>query len=202
MPRVFLSICLASWLMLAYSGSAQAITIALLPDSQEVDVNAPVHVDLTISGLTDGAAPSLSGFDLNVMYDPTILSFAGVSGVNFGDQLDLFGMGSVRSVDDSTAGTINLFELSLDLPEDLNSLQTSSFSLVSLTFDSLLERMSTLSVAVNELVDANGDPLAADVTAANINVIAATAVPEPATPLLLLSGIAILFWPRLHNRGC
>jgi len=192
MHRVKLSIGLAWWLLLAYAGPAHSITIDVIPDFQEVDVGTSVSVDVTISGLGDTTAPSLSSFDLNINYDPARLFFVGVGGASFGDQLDLFGLGSMRLVDDSVPGIVNLFELSFDLPDDLNNLQLPSFTLATLTFDTIGAGTSALTVAINALADANGDPLTADLQGAVINAVSINAVPEPTTALLMGAGLVAL----------
>ncbi len=192
MHRVKLLIGLAWWLLLAYASPAHSIAIDVIPDFQEVDVGTSVSVDITISGLDDTTAPSLSSFDLDIDYDPTRLFFTGVGGVSFGDQLDLFGLGSIRVIDDSAADIVNLFELSLDSPDDLNNLQLSSFSLATLTFDTIGAGTSAMTVAINALVDANGDPLTADLQGASINAVAVSAVPEPTTALLMVAGLTAL----------
>lgn len=182
MHRIILSICLVCGLLLANSYPVQAITIDLTPDYQEVGVNTPVSVDIIISGLGDGLPPSLSVFDLDIVYDPSMLSLGGIS---FGGQLDLFGFGSMQMVDDSTPGVVNLYELSFEAPDDLNAMQLPSFTLATLTFDTILEGISALAIEVNALGDASGDLLIADLNGAQIN-----AVPIPGAILLFCSGLA------------
>jgi hypothetical protein len=197
MFRKLLTTLLFCGLMPAATAPVHAITIELLPVLQEVNTGTPVSVDLNVSGLGDAAAPSLGSFDLSIFYDPAILAFPGSSGLSFGNQLDLFGLGSLQSFDDSTPGIVNLFELSLDLADDLNSLQLSSFTLATLTFDTPFEGMSSLSATVNALGDAYGAPLTAEVSAAEVHVVSATVVSEPASLLLLVTGLLGLGWRRL-----
>jgi hypothetical protein len=196
MLRIILSVCLSYLLMLTYTAPAQAITIDLLPEQQEVDVNTSASVEIMISGLFDGAAPSLGVFDLNIMYDTSMLSFSGLSGVTFGDQLDLSGFGSAQAIDNNSPGLINLFELSFDLPDSLNNLQQPSFTLATLTFETIAAGISKLGLEVNTLGDANGDPLTADTNGAEIKVVQSTLIPEPASLLLLLTGMAGMYWLR------
>lgn len=163
---------------------ASAITIGFTPSSQLVSVGSTTTVDLLITGLGDGVAPSLGAFDLDVGFDPSILSF---SGATFGNQLDLLGLGSLQLMTPGV-GTVNLFELSFDIADDLDTLQAGSFLLATLTFDAIGGGSSPLIISVNALGDSLGDPLQADLIAGDISSIAA--VPEPSTLMLLGLGLA------------
>jgi hypothetical protein len=167
-------------LVIFVTPNSEAITIAFNPLSQVVSVGSPANVDLEISGLGNGVAPSLGTFDLNVDFNPAIL---GLSTVTFGNQLDILGLGSIQSVTSGT-GTVNLLEISLDSPDDLNALQADTFVLAYLTFDTLEVGTSPLSLSITALGDASGNPLIADVQGGSIS-----AVPEPATLFLLASGL-------------
>lgn len=173
---------------------ASAIIIEFNPSPQSVSVGSTTTVDVVISGLGDSTAPSLGTFDLDVGFDPSILSF---NGATFGNQLDLFGLGSLQSMI-SGIGTINLFELSFDFADDLNTLQASSFLLATLSFDTLASGNSLLSITVNALGDSVGDPLQADLVAGNIGVQSVSAIPEPAS--LPLIGIGMLSMIALAMR--
>ena len=126
---------------------ASATTINFSPSSQSVNVGTTTTVDLVISGLGGGAAPSLGTFDLDIGFDSSILSF---SSATFGNQLDLFGLGDINSVTPGV-GTINLFELSLESAADLDSLQAGAFTLATLSFTALSNGSSPLSISVNAL---------------------------------------------------
>jgi hypothetical protein len=160
-------------LFMYYSNTAAhaAIALQIVPLSQQARVGTPVTVAIMISGLGDFTAPSLGTFDLNINFDPAILA---VSSVNFGDpilkdQLNVLGVGSITSTKLGT-GFVNLFELSLDTPADLNALQHGAFSVAIVTFTPLAAGISPVSFAVNTLGDASGEPLTAELAGGSIDV--------------------------------
>ncbi|MEE9398524.1 MAG: hypothetical protein V3V31_16115 [Methylococcales bacterium] len=176
--------------LLMTSGMVQAISIGFNPVSQSVTTGDTIITDVVISDLGSGAAPSIGTYDLDITFDDSHLSFVSTS---FGNQLDLFGLGSTASDILTGAGVLNLFELSFDLPADLDALQADSFSLATLTFDVLTTNSSALGIVVNALGDSLANPLTADVAAGNITSTDLTVtVPEPAVLLLLLPGLIAL----------
>lgn len=171
---------------------SHAITIGFDPISQTVPVGSPVTVDLFISGLGDGTAPSLGTFDLVISFDPMILNF---SAVIFGPYLgDPLSGEAYTDFLDSGTGVLNVFELSyLDensasgpfyMPPYLEEMQRGSFSLASLTFDTLALGTSPLNLSIIALGDAWGGSLSAEIQNGSVS-----AVPEPATILLIASGL-------------
>ncbi len=182
------SICYGLFLVVTFLlgiSSARAITLGFEPANQDVPFGASVEVGVALSDLGAGTTPSLGTYDLDISFDPAVLGFTGVS---FGDpvlgnQLDLFGLGSVQS-SDLGGGVVNVFELSLDLITDLIALQAGDFTLFTLSFDTLSRGISPLSISINALGDENGNPLDADTTAGSISV------PEPDSLLLLGLGLA------------
>ena len=178
-------------------GIAHAISLSFVPAVQEVGVGTPLAVALVVSGLGDGTAPSLSAFDLDVLFDPLLLS---VNSVAFGDpvlgdQLDLFGLGSLTGVTPGV-GSVNLFALSFDDPLDLDSLQAESFTLATVTFDTLATGTSALELSINALGDAVGNALTAEVLSGSVTA-TSTPVPEPGSLLLLGSGlVGLVGWRK------
>jgi hypothetical protein len=181
-------IVIGAVLVLSLTGRAGAATLRIDPATQDVMIGSNVNVGVAISGLGDGAPPSLSTFDLDVTFGQDILSFVGFTFGDpiLGDQLDLSGVGSIRGIS-TGAGTANLFELSLDNAADLTAFQASSFTLGTLRFNALSGGEGTIGISVNAAGDANGDPLTAETLGGRV-VVNAVSVPEPASFLLLLGG--------------
>jgi hypothetical protein len=163
---------------------AQAAMITVEPAFQQVSVGDSVDVALNISGLGDGTAPSVGIFDLDVTWDATILALQHVTYGDpvLGDQLDPFGLGSVQAVLD-LPGYANVFELSLDSPMDLDVMQADSFTMATLTFDTLAVGISPVDVTVLSLGDALGDAIPVQVAGGAVNPI-----PEPSPEVLFSLG--------------
>ena len=163
MMRKLCPIVLVLGLLVFLSTTAvQAASITLEPGAQSVVVGTPVDVAVRISGLPGpGAAPSLSTFDLDISFDPGFVLFdsAVFGDPVLGDQLDLFGFGSITAATPG-AGIVNLFELSFDLPGDLVALQEPSFILATLTFNTIAVGTSPVGVAINALGDELGNDVA------------------------------------------
>jgi hypothetical protein len=163
---------------------AEALTIALEPSAQTVAVGDSFDVKLTLSGLPAGAAPSLGVYDIDVLFDTSILSLSGVTFGDpvLGDQLALV-FGSITSATPIPVG-VNLFELSLDTVAVLSTLQAGSFTLATLSFDAISLGTSALTPSIIGLGNQLGNPLVAD----EVVGASATAVPEPSSAILFLAG--------------
>ena len=171
--------------------SANAAVITVQPTSNTVSVGNTLEVAIIVSDLGTASAPSIGVFDLNLTFDPAILSFVSSA---FGNQLDLFSLGSDQLIDDSIAGVVNAFELSFDLATDLDTLQTPSFTLVTFTFQALTEGSTALIVAFNALGDSLGNPIqitGINNESINVAMIGNSEVPLPAAAWFMISGIGI-----------
>jgi hypothetical protein len=194
--KKILKMTLGAIYLLVAALPSYAITMSLSPTSKVVNVGQSMQFDLVISGLGAGVAPSLGTYDVNINFDPGILGF---SGAVFGDpilgnQLDLFGLGSINAATPGV-GTVNLFELSLDDPTDLDLLQSENFTLATLSFSALSSGTSVLGININALGDALGDPLTAQLIGARATVNQATnanQVPEPNGLALAMAGLLAL----------
>ena len=194
--KIVSSISMAILLWLPVS-SALAVAITITPVSQTITLGNTAAIDIGISGLGDHSSPSLGVFDLDILFNPAILSFNSVvfGDPILGDQLDLMGFGSLTDVK-TVSGSINLFELSLDSSADLDSLQSGAFILARILFNSLSIGDSALQVVINDLGDAKGAAITAAVSDANVTV---SAIPEPNSIFLIISGllaILIFHWKQ------
>ena len=178
-----------------FNSELLGVMIEITPSNQQVLVGSSFEVELFISDLGDFVAPSVGTYDLDIDFDPTVVSF---DSVVFGDpvlgnQLDLFGFGSIQD-ENSGGGVINVFELSLDLPIDLDLLQAESFALATLTFNAVSAGTSQLSLTTNAVGDALGNPLVTTVGSASVQAV----VPEPSTVILL--GMGVIAVVARHRR--
>ena len=181
------------------AATAEAITLSLNPSSTNPSVGSTLMVDVDISGLGSGTAPSLGAYDLDIGFDTGVLSLLGAP--VFGNQLDL-GFGSLTDFIPGS-GTINLSEVSLAFdPADLDDNQADSFTLATLSFDVIGPGTSLLTLGIIDLGDANGDPLTASIQNASITTPSTppgpgNGIPEPATLWLLAFGLAgCLTWRK------
>lgn len=175
--------------ILAYA-SAQAAVLSVLPSSQTVNSGDTLSVDLRMSDLGDGTSPSIGVFDIDLLFDPLLLSFGSAT---YGTGLDVLGLGSLQ-IATLGVGSVNLFELSFDTIDDLNTLQPAAFTLATLTFTALADGTSVLTLFVNALGDAEGSSLPATLQNGSVTVGSPppTPVPEPESYALLLAGLFIL----------
>ena len=183
------TLCLASV-------SANAVEIFFDPASQMVDLGDSVSVDVVITDLGDLTAPALTTFDVDVLFDDSLLS---VTGVTFGTGLDTGSFGSIQS-DFGFPGGHNVFEISLEDSADLIASQPSEFVLFTLTFDTLGVGTSPLTLNIQDLGDEQSNFVSADTRTGEIQIKQpSSAIPVPATFALMGFGLAALGYKR--HRG-
>lgn len=170
--------CACVFTVVMFASSVQAATISIVPSSQTINVSETTAADLVISGLGNFASPSLGGFDIDVTFDDSILSF---NSETFGTLLGA----SIQDVDTSTPGVVNLFEVSLESVSTLDGIQPDSFLLATLMFDGIALGASQLGFGFVLLSDAIGDVIP------NPTLVPAsvTVVPLPASIWLFVTGL-------------
>lgn len=168
------------------------ISLSVVPSAPTVDVGDFVDIDIVISGLIDALAPSVGVYDINVLFDDDIIAFDDVVfGPRIGGDLDVFDLGGNPTFATPFVDGVNLFELSLDTPMDLNDHQVDEFIVATLTFQALTTGFSSLELFINELGDADGAPLTASTSGGGITVI-----PAPASAVLAALGMSLAGWIR------
>ncbi|MCG3201216.1 MAG: hypothetical protein NFCOHLIN_01082 [Gammaproteobacteria bacterium] len=178
--------------------SAAAPLLSVSPASQTVTGGSPVTLNLDISGLD--LSTSLGGFDVDIGFDPSVLTFNSASFGDpvLGDQLDLSLLGLNNPTATPGPGNINLIEVSFDDEATLLLQQADAFTLVRLFFTAgFVDGTSPITIGVNGLTDAGGNILSA--TTEPPALIEVTTVPLPSALLMLAGGLAALL-PRIRKQ--
>ncbi|WP_198648202.1 cohesin domain-containing protein [Cyanothece sp. BG0011] len=172
---------------------ANAVTLDLLPQTQSVTVGQSVILDVQISELGNNISPSVGGFNLQLNYDPAVLTF---DDITFSGLIDLSGL-DTQTVDSSTPGTLFFVDLSLDLPEELNTAQPDTFSLANIEFiGSGIGTNSPLTLTIIEVSDENFinfDPVTQNDATVTVSS-GTTQVPESGLGLTGWGVLLGLFW--------
>lgn len=197
MKKIFgLSLAGAMLLSLLNMGEAEAISLSFSPSSQTVSEGEQVDVEVIISELGDGEAPSLVSFELDVDFDPSVLD---IESVIFGDpvlgnQLQGLFLQPINRFR-RAPGSVKLYEVSFNSADDLAPLQADSFTLATLTFNAVGAGSSDLEFSNVNLGDGTG-ALTASLLNGEVSVEAtspSTAIPEPSATFALVGlGIAAL----------
>jgi hypothetical protein len=183
MASVVRRIALTALLALGAAAS-HADTIHVVPTSGTTQVGSTFSVVVAASNFVSGAAPSIGAFDLNVTFDPAILSLASVA---FGSGLALpGGVGSIQDVTPTVGGSFSVAEVSLESETALDTQQLDAFALFTITFNALNVGTSQIALTLNGLSNAAGAALNATLLGGSVSV-----VPLPAAAWLLLSGLAV-----------
>ncbi len=176
------------------SAEANAFEIGFFEPSSDRSIDLKqghFSTALLVSGLGNGPdSLSLGAYDLNISFNPDILTFSSVA---FNGALDegIFGSFYDSSV---TSGLLNLFEVSFEDATLLNAQQRDGFLIATLDFDLLASGTSLLDIALNGpngLLDANANPLQPEQFINN--PLQLTVVSEPAGMLMFsLAGLLSL----------
>jgi len=203
--RTLLRRCLqaAALTTLTLCAAAHAATINVSTGSTTYHVGQGFSVDFRIDGLTGAVGDSLSGFDLDILFDSSLLQ---LTGYGFGDpasnrnELDLPEAASLGFLGAANASgnVIDAFGVSGNSADVLDAEQAGGFRFLTLTFLALAASTETaiqIDLADNGLLflDSGFGDLTTDFGAARVAFAitpGATAVPEPGSLALLLVGAA------------
>ena len=182
--------------MLGYGLPARAVQIFFTPSITTTELGGAVGVDVVVSDLslagTGGSSEVVSAFDLDVLFDSSILSF---NHLVFSDALGIVDFDALTSFGVSS-GRLDLASLSLLGNADLLAMQGDRVVLASLFFDAVGFGTSFLSFDGSVLggLDLVGlDPFTnlavTSAGSAEITVAEAHGVPEPGTLSLLAAAL-------------
>jgi hypothetical protein len=174
---------------------ASAINVDVIPSQPSLNVGEMLTADVVISDLGLFSPPSLGVFEIDLNFDNSLFA---PGAVTFGVQLDLFGFGINPRGATPLASTVNVFEISLDSPSDLDTLQLDRFLLFSVQFEALSAGVGVFDLAIIELGNSVADPLFASTTSATVQVMSPNAVPVPAA--VWLFGTALLGFIGMSRR--
>jgi len=190
--------CLLAASLLLSSGAFAVPTLQFTPSSQTVELGEQATLNIGVSGLSN---EYVGTYDFDVNWDSSLLSLNSISFDTFLDgPLD-----SISSFDNSSAGTVNVFEVSLGALSNQNG--SGSINLFSLTFDTLALGVSLLdfSAGIDPFFGFLGDDLGFSLTPSlsngSITIIEPSNVPEPSTLLLLSAGLILTGLSARRNRS-
>jgi len=168
---------------LVFSINANATLMTLSFDDTDYGVNDVITGQLIASNFTE----TLGGFDAEISFDDSVLALTGWS---FGNGFD-DGFGSLQFADDMLPGSLLLSDFSFLFSDEMTlaANQGAEFVLASFTFTALSAGMHSVSLLDGaQIVSFDNTTLETmSAATASFNV---TEVPEPATGLLLLAGLA------------
>lgn len=173
-------------------GAASAsVILSLETPSSVVEPCTYFNVDLVVSGVESELFPAVGDFDIDVLYDPTLMAFSDYTlGPWLGDLTALEAL-DFSFGDPGATGAIDLAEVSLLDPIDLELLQPDTFILATLEFHCLGAGTSSIWIDDSEplLTYKVGDALGFQLDVTIGDSLTITQTPEPSTMLLFAMGL-------------
>jgi hypothetical protein len=173
------------------AGLARAATLLVLsPSTTTPAVGSPFDVSLVIDGLDAGVAPSVGGFDVTILFDPSSLQLTDSSfGTGLGDPSLFEALADV----DTAPGSVRLQEVSLLSAATLNASQGNPLVLANLEFVLLDPAATTLKFGSVLVSDELGQRINVDLLGATIGG-TTNPIPEARTVVLYLIGALAFGW--------
>lgn len=204
----YLNVLISALMLNLVTAAAYATAIDLSASSTHLTVGETFYVDFTISGLSGAPGDSLSAFDLDILFDDSVFSLTGfdfTDPVLGNNQLDLPEIGAFPfdgDVFDQGNGVLDAYGISGNSDSVLDADQAMDFRFLGLTFLTIAEASATsISMDLNDpsllILDSYWGDLNVNYAPAQVDLTVSTSVPvpEPATVLLVASGL-----PFLSNR--
>lgn len=184
-----IGLCLIATLGLLHLSAASAAVVSFNPSSQTVNRGDPVSVDLVISEL---GADILTGFDLDISFDDSILGFQSFTVGPGATGLDPFGLdfGFFSSGSEDSPGIVTVGDLSVETDATLQAFQPNNFVLGTLNFNALNQVGTSSLVITSALLSGEFDALGIPtVLQAKLNTGSVSVVPVPAAVWLFGSAL-------------
>lgn len=186
------------------SVSNASLMFWLDPDVQPGTTGDDITLTLMAGGLDDSAALSLGAFDLDILFDSSVLSFMGYTMFDDLGITSLFEAGDF-SLGEYAPGIVGLSEVSFLSELELNSTQPGEFALAELMFHvDLLDVPDFTIVSMRPglfgFADAAGLSFTdVEMASALIGTRQISNVPEPSTFALLVLAMLFVSYKRLHK---
>lgn len=189
---------------------APGAAVYMSTDGNTAAIGNPVTISFIASGLSNGSAPALAAFDIDVLFDPMVLQYESasfvdpVTGVNQLDFPESSGLGFL-GIGTDLGGVIDVFGVSGNSASLLNLSQNDEFVFVRLLFTTLKVQQTGVALDLMDASllfgDADGNPLAVDYGRVSAVISpAGPAIPEPGT-WALVAGAAPLLLALRRLRG-
>lgn len=196
-PRFGLKTGLLALFLFTGSAHGGVITLDAVISSPSVSVGDSFDVDIVISGLDNGAAPSVGAFDIFLDYDDSVLVATSATFSSFLDGGVFFGslQDTVFSTGQVNVAEISFLEGSLTqcffcVAPFLDDIQPDTFTLFTLSFNAIGAGNSGLDFGFVDIKDSDLGATELPVTANNGGVdVLPNDVPEPNAILLIAIGL-------------
>lgn len=199
MKKTIASLGLAAGALLAATPASAAITLLFSPSATHIDVGQQVTVDVSIAGL---GAEVLSAYDLNFLYDPSILNWFTTTQMlaPFGPSFPMAGSNGLLE------GNLGFDMVSLETDAALATNQADAFQLFSFTLRGVADGTTQLTLGADldfERAFGGLDAQALTVDVGGLCIAVGTGqcnVPEPASYGLVGLALAGALLPGLRRR--
>jgi len=162
------------------AGQASAAILSFSPDNPNVIESQAFEVDVVL----DPEGVLVGGFSFNVDFDPLVLA---ITDVQFSNSLGDPFIEALPDFDDSVAGTVDIFNVSLLFDSELIPLQPAAgFTIATLSFLSIADGMSPLGFSSIIVSDDLGLGTSSSGIAGSVDV---SPIPLPGALWLMLTGL-------------